>query len=383
MSGTAAIDHFYIIKQGKVRCYKDDSVPGLSPVVLGPGDFVGVVSCMSGLSQIESVVALTDVVVIAVERSQYPELIKNNTPVALKIIRNFAAQMRTLNELLTRLTQGNVTPATPNQLFNVADYYFAMKQYNLAIFGFYQYLKACPTGEKATIAKKRFISLKTKTNAVYFENTPDTERFYPQNTMIFCESQTGNDMFIIQEGKVKITKVVNGNEVILAVLKKGDFFGEMALLENKPRSASAIAFEDCLLSVVNRSNFDRLVQTQPQLIARITTTFSDRIWSMNRNLVNTQISDLVMKLLDMLALQLEKLKTQFPAGMQYRFDFSPYDLANMCGIPKEKQALYMDQFMRDPHIKVQNNKIYVLDCADLIKVMAFHRAKAKPVKVVQ
>ena len=55
-------------------------------------------------------------------------------------------------------------------------------------------------------------------------------------------------MFIIQEGAVRITKVVDGREVILAVLKKGDMFGEMALLENKPRSASAIA-KNCLSNI--------------------------------------------------------------------------------------------------------------------------------------
>ena len=83
------------------------------------------------------------------------------------------------------------------------------------------------------------------------EPTAETVRFYPKGTMVFSECQSGQDMFIIQDGQVKITKIVNGTEVILAVLKKGDFFGEMALLENKPRSASIIAFEDCYLMVVN------------------------------------------------------------------------------------------------------------------------------------
>jgi CRP-like cAMP-binding protein len=211
---------------------------------------------------------------------------------------------------------------------------------------------------------------------VYFENSPETERNYPQGTMIFCENQAGNNMFIIQKGNVKITKVVNGNEVILAVLGKGDFFGEMALLENKPRSANAIAFEDCRVTVVNRSNLDQLVQTQPQLITRLTTTLSDRIWSMNRNLINAQIADPVIKLLDMLAIQVEKLKTTLTPGMQYQFDFSPYDLANMCGIPKEKQAHYINKFLQDSHIKIENNKIYVTDCFDLLKIVVFHRSKS-------
>ena len=58
--------------------------------------------------------------------------------------------------------------------------------------------------------------------------------------------------YIIQKGQVKITKVVNDNEVMLAVLNPGDIFGEMAILENKPGSASAVAFVVWLLLLLIR-----------------------------------------------------------------------------------------------------------------------------------
>ena len=132
--------------------------------------------------------------------------------------------------------------------------------------------------------------------------------------MIFSECQSGQDMFIIQSGQVKITKIVDNNEVILAVLKKGDFFGEMALLEDKPRSACALAFEDCQLMVVNRKNFDQMVTSQPQLVSRLTTTLAERIWGMERQLDNASIQNPVHKMLDMLALQLEKEKIEILHG---------------------------------------------------------------------
>jgi CRP-like cAMP-binding protein len=375
VDGKVSINNFYIIKQGQVRGSMAIEVPGFPSVTLGPGDFVGVISCMSGQSQIESVEALTDVVAILVRKEQYPELIANNTQVALKIIHNFANRMRSLNEVLTQLTQNDIAQTTPEQLFTVAEFYYKMKQLNVAAFGFYQYLKTCSTGKYIEQAKQRFIALKPKAKAVYLDESPDTLRNYPSGTMIFCECQIGHDMFIIQEGQVKITKIVNDNEVILAVLKKGEFFGEMALLENKPRSASAIAFSDCRVMVVNRSNFDNMVQNQPQLIARLTMTLSERLWSMHRNLINTQIVDPVLKLLDMLAIQIEKLKVPLMPKMQHQFDISPYDLANMCGIPKEKQALYVPSFVQNSHIKIINNKIMVTDCEDLVKVTSYYRQK--------
>ena len=88
VEGKADSDRFYIIQKGMVQCFKS-SGSGIQPFKLGPGDFVGVVPCMASHLQIETAVALTDVQAIAVRKEQYPELIVNNTPVALKIIKTF------------------------------------------------------------------------------------------------------------------------------------------------------------------------------------------------------------------------------------------------------------------------------------------------------
>jgi CRP-like cAMP-binding protein len=373
VEGKAESDRFFIIQSGTVRCYKAGSIHGEALKMLGPGDFVGVIPCMSGHSQIETVTALTNVTAISVRRDQYSELIMNNTPVAMKIIRTFATRMRSMNEMLTKLTLNNVVDDTPEHIFDVAAYYDEAGQADIAAYAYYQYLKACPEGNNFNKAKERFIRLKPHTHAVFFEPTPDLLRVYPRDTMIFSECQSGPDMFIIQEGQVKISKVVNGNEVTLAMLKKGDMFGEMALLENKPRSASAVAHEDCRLMVVNRQNFDQMVATQPQLIAHLTTMLADRLWSMYRQLDNASLRDPLQKLIDMLALQIEKAKMNLTSKTQYQTDLSVYDLANMCGIPKEQQMEGIFKLQNDSHIKIFAGKILVPDCLELVKQAAFYR----------
>ena len=225
VEGKPKNDCFYIIQSGKVRTFRQNDPTPDAASVLGPGDFVGVVSCMSLHSQIESAVALTDVTAISVEREQYPELIAKNTPVAMKIIRTFAHKTRMVNEVLTRLTLKNTLNSSPEQLYTIAAYYEKTGKTNVAVYGYYQYLKECPAGANVEEAKKRFVALKPKSQAVYFETPADATRNYPKDTMIFSECQTGQDMFIIQSGQVKISKMVDGNEVILAVLQKGDFFG--------------------------------------------------------------------------------------------------------------------------------------------------------------
>lgn len=373
VEGKAESDRFYIIQSGHVKCQSSNAAVSAAHPVLGPGDFVGVIPCMSGHSQIETVIAMTDVVAISVHRNQYPELIARNTSVAMKIIRTFANSMRDMNERLTQMTLKNVVPETPEQLFDVAAYYEKINKPDIAVYGYYQYLRECPAGMHASKAKERFIVLKPHTHAVYFEQTPDLLRVYPKDTMIFSECQRGAEMYIIQDGKVKITKVVKGEEVTLAVLKKGDMFGEMALLENKPRSASAVADEECRLMTVNRQNFDQMVATQAQLIARLTTMLAERLWSMCRQLANAQFSDPLYKLLDMLALQVEKAKMNLESKTTYVTDLTLQDLANMCGIPQDQQAGSLYSLQSDPHIRMQGSKITIPDCLELVKDVAFYR----------
>ena len=190
--------------------------------------------------------------------------------------------------------------------------------------------------------------------------------------MIFSESQPGSELYIIQKGQVKISKVVDDNEVLLAVLNPGDIFGEMALLENKPRSASAIAYEDCTVLAVNRDNFQQMVKSQPQLIARLTTTLSERIWLMYKQLANTLISDIQGKMYDMMCLQLEKNRVPFDNN-PYIFSFGPRELATMCGIPSEKQEEAVRELLQNKKIILTEKKLQISATAELQAQSGFYR----------
>ena len=171
-----------------------------------------------------------------------------------------------------------------------------------------------------------------------------------------------------------ISKVVDGKEVTLALLKQGDMFGEMALLEHKPRSASAIAHTDCRLMVVNRSNFDQMVSTQPQLISKLTTTLAERLWSMYRQLDNANLRDPLSKMIDMLSLQIEKQKISIGTTKQsMQTELTPKDLANMCALPNQYQAKAIYQLEQSSNIDIVGGKIFIKDLLELTKQAAFYR----------
>ncbi|MEL3906775.1 MAG: cyclic nucleotide-binding domain-containing protein [Treponema sp.] len=379
IEGKSDTDRFYIVQSGQVQIAKQKEVVAEQEGnILGPGDFLGVVACMARHTQIETAVAITDVVLIAVHYAQFPELIEKNTPIAMKIIYSFSKKMRYLDEALTRITLKRNVETDISHLFSIGEYYLRMSKFDLALYAYYHYLKEKPNGEYAETARKRFMAIKsTGVKAPIEMLEPDTTqmvRTYDRESMIFCECQSGTELYIIQRGHVKISKIVDNNEVLLAVLKEGDMFGEMALLENKPRSATATTTaEHCQLLAVNRQNFNQMVATQPQLIARLTTTLADRIWAMYKQLANTSISAPIEQMYDMLTIQLEKLRIPPGAGKQHTFSFGPAELAKMCSIPKEKVTMAISEFLTAPIVRSTDDKIIITDTLELVKQTAYFK----------
>ena len=82
----------------------------------------------------------------------------------------------------------------------------------------------------------------------------------PANTRIFAEGDPASKLFLIREGEVRISKMIPGSgEEALAILKAGDFFGEMALIDERVRSAYAIANTDCLLMEIQIKDLQDLM----------------------------------------------------------------------------------------------------------------------------
>jgi CRP-like cAMP-binding protein len=379
VEGKQNVDRFYIIRQGKVRISKEvEVVAEEGGNILGPGDFFGVVSTMSSHSHIETAQALTDVTLISVQKEQYGQLIQNNTPVAMKIILQFSRRMRYLDEALTRLTLKNNAESDPSHLFKVAEYYAKQNQYNQAYYAYHQYIKYCPRGQNVNLARERMMKIAPYAKAVKMDFRPDEfTRVYPKDSMIFSEGESGDELYIIQKGSVKIAKIVDNNEVLLAVLKTGDIFGEMSLLESKPRAAGAVAYEDCQVLAVNRANFERMIGSQPQIIARLTTLLAERIWFIYKQLANTLISDPLGRMYDALLIQLEKNRVNVNSSQSYTFDFGPRELVNMVGLPQGDGTLVLRKMMENRKIQILKDKVYVVDVSEIVKQTEYYRKMQK------
>src|ERR1700741_3287637 len=101
---------------------------------------------------------------------------------------------------------------------------------------------------------------------------------FDKGQVLFREGDDGEEMYIVQSGRVAIKKRVrDGSDATLAVLEKGDFFGEMALLERLPRSATAEVIEEGDLIVIGGDTLGDMIKTNPEIAGGMLRTQSSRL----------------------------------------------------------------------------------------------------------
>ena len=384
VEGKPNADRFYIIREGKVRIFREADLEKPEGNIAGAGEMFGVVSAMASHGYIESAIAMTDVTLLAVEKKQYGDLIRKSPPVAINTVRQFSQRMRHLDETLSRRALKSAASNSPSHLFQIGEFYESVGKSSQALYSYQQYLAYCPNAENTDQVKKRIAKMESRATVVRPTYSPDTMvQTYPKDCLLFAEGESGHNLYIIQKGSVKITKIVNNQEVVLAVLNKGDIFGEMAMLEDKPRAATAEIYEDTTLLAVNRANFTNLINDQPDMVVRMTTLMSERIWLLYRQLANTLIENPVGRIYDALLIQLEKDRLDLSSNMPYLCNFGFKELAGMAGISEmESNGLYK-RISAAKKISLNNNKVFVSNVADVFKEAEYYRRAQEMGKEIQ
>jgi len=377
VEGKQHADKFYIVKQGGVRIIREaltDETGG----VLSPGEMFGLISAMAGHGYIESAIAATDVSLLAVERKQYGSLIRKVNSVAVNSVKAFSQRLRELDAALSQRTLKNTASADPSHLIQIGDYYRNESKLSSALYAYNQYLALRPNAPDADDIKEKIAQMKKTAIGSRPEYPPDKMiQAYPKEHLLFAEGETGNTMYIIQNGSVKITKIVDNKEIILAVLGKGDIFGEMALLEDKPRAATAEVYEDCTLLAVNRENFTNLIKDQSDMVVRMATLMSERIWLLYRQLDNTFMENPLGRIYDALLIQLEKNRVDINSREPYECNFGIRELMGMAGMPESEHKFLDRKILGDGKLTIKDDKIQIGKISDILKESIFYRKSQK------
>lgn len=196
---------------------------------------------------------------------------------------------------------------------------------------------------------------------------------YPKGRMIFCEYEPGNNFYLIQDGRVQITKVVGTIEKAIDILQPGEIFGEMAILEEAPRSASAVALDDVVLLEFNRANFEILMQGNPQIALTLLKTFVKRIYDQRRRFMILTLDDVPARVADVFLMLNEARGQRHTEDDRREFHVTTNDIAHWAGLNPDAVRGVISQFSNQGRLEVFPDRIVVPNIHDLQRLVSTRR----------
>lgn len=194
-------------------------------------------------------------------------------------------------------------------------------------------------------------------------------RTYKKDELIIVESESGSAFFVIISGSVKVSRVSeDGKEVILSMLNKSDFFGEMALLDGLNRSANVTALEESILFIIQRKDFLDLLTQFPEVSILLLQELTKRLRNADQKIKSLSLKDAegkVATVLLQLADDVGKIKKGIVEIEKLPFQ---HDLAKMAGTSRETISRTLHSFAKKGLIEIDGNKVRILDYNKFVKL---------------
>jgi CRP/FNR family cyclic AMP-dependent transcriptional regulator len=182
---------------------------------------------------------------------------------------------------------------------------------------------------------------------------------YDEGAVIASQEETGDALYVLVKGRVKVVLYGDsGREIILNVFKSpGDFFGEMSLLDDEPRSATLVASEDSRLLVLSRADFRAHIQRHPKTALRVLTEMSRRLRRADEVIGNLALLDVYGRLAGKLKELAEAEGEETEDGILVRSRPTQADIAAMIGTSRETVSRALSELARRGQIVLAGKKL--------------------------
>lgn len=197
--------------------------------------------------------------------------------------------------------------------------------------------------------------------------------------VLFNEGDRGEIMYLIREGKIKITKGKGDEEKTLAVLKEGDFFGEMAIIDGSPRSAGAVAVTPVSLLVIDKESFKDKLRENP-LIEYMLETLTRRLRNADEQIRLLTIKSEERRVLAHIITKAKETGRETEGGTEIT-PFSFESLANITGISESKVKDYVNKLIQVNLVTLRENSLIIRGVGDLDDYLRYIALKEKFEKI--
>ncbi|MBA7628227.1 Cyclic AMP receptor protein [subsurface metagenome] len=208
-----------------------------------------------------------------------------------------------------------------------------------------------------------------------WEKKPRYERQLMPGEVLFHEGDTGEVMYFIRKGKIKISVGEEDQEKVFAVLKEGDFFGEMAVIDGSPRSASATAIEETDLIIIDKESFISKINENP-LVAYVIETLTKRIRILDEQLKYLTIKSDEERIIHFILARAKQQGTPMDEGVSLD-EISTETITHITGVDIKKVAEYLKRLEDVELIKVGDDEIIVRSIPDLDEYIRYLKLRDK------
>lgn len=180
------------------------------------------------------------------------------------------------------------------------------------------------------------------------------QRKYPKNTILFMEGDENGQLFVIQSGMVCVyTDDDEGRQLVLNYMGPGEYFGELALIDNQPRSASVVTVEDSQLLCISRESFREFMQSHSELYEVLMIELVRKIRQLTDNVKDMALLDVYGRV----ASTLERLCSSSEVS---DMKLTHQDIANMVGASREMVSRVMKELVVGGYIQMNQKHIRIL-----------------------
>ena len=381
-------DKIYILQSGTIILTSIDPETKITVTnQVKPGEFFGVKSALGRFPREETATVLQDSQVIALTVPEFEKNFSGNKQIIMKMLRVFSAQLRQIHKRIEQIL--NSTPESPQAgMLAVAKSFFEDEEFVSCYDVCLKYLKRFPQSPYIEHVKKLFAASQMyleKRGMPKYEAPEDGglgalkqfelsafERFakkYAPGQVVISEFEPGDTFYLIQRGSVQLMKYVNGTEKNLDILKPGEFFGEMAILDNSPRSATCMAKTSVKCLEFSKENFESIVTGNAVLALNLLKLFCKRIYDQRRRFKILAIKDLQARVADVFILLDEMNPPNNPNERSRKFYVNTGDIAHWAGLSFEITREEINRLVEKRKIEVYNDSIVVANITDMQRIV--------------
>jgi len=204
-----------------------------------------------------------------------------------------------------------------------------------------------------------------------------SRRKLPSNTAVFFQDDPSDSLYVVLSGSAKVFRTSeDGRDRIMTTLRAGDAFGELAMIEGQPRSATVQTLEETELLSLARKDFERFASEHPDFLYKLLQSMCERVRKINEDVLDLSFKDVPYRVLRLLSQLLARHGESGPDGWRIKMPLTVRDLSSMVGSNTETVGRLLDRYESEGLVRRQGENWIIPDQGALTRALEYASAES-------